>query len=89
MSVVDNRSVIVDISDVNITAGPVLAVKFGWGFNNMDCCTNPDVASGLAPCIPGSCGIVTKNSLLPANPFFAVLTRGGKCRCPVPQKCDE
>ena len=89
VSVVSDRSVSVDLSAVNTTAGPVVAVKFGWGFNNMDCCTNPDVAAGLAPCIPGSCGIVTRKSLLPANPFFAVLTPQGKCKCPLPQICDE
>ena len=89
VSVVGDHSVSVDLSAVNTTAGPVLAVKFGWGFDNMNCCTDPDVAAGLAPCIPGSCGIVTEKSLLPANPFFAVLTLKGKCKCPLPQICDE
>lgn len=28
------------------------------------------IMQGLAPCIPGSCGLMTSDSLLPANPYL-------------------
>ena len=84
-----DNGISVDLSLVNTSGGGVSAIKFGWGWNSMDCCTSPQTAAGYAPCIPGSCGIMSAKSLLPINPFFATLTVAGKCRCPAPQVCDE
>jgi hypothetical protein len=62
----------------------VHAVKFGWSSRAGTCCIDILANTGLAPCIPGSCGVMTRDSLLPLNPFFATVV-GGKCRCPLPQ----
>jgi len=62
----------------------VHAVKFGWSSRTGTCCIDILANTGLAPCIPGSCGVMTRDSLLPLNPFFATIV-GGKCRCPLPQ----
>jgi hypothetical protein len=59
-------------------------VKFGWSSRAETCCIDILANTGLAPCIPGSCGVMTRDSLLPLNPFFATVV-GGKCRCPLPQ----
>ena len=77
--VTGSNTVTVDLSSVNASTGAVSAIKFGWGWSNMDCCTSPETAAGLAPCIPGSCGIMSAKSLLPVNPFFATLSAAGKC----------
>ena len=42
----------------------------------------------VAPCVPGSCPLLSAKSQLPANPFFARLTGAGKCECAEPQVCD-
>jgi hypothetical protein len=84
-----SNTIAVDLSAVNVSTGAISAIKFGWGWSHMDCCTSPEVQAGLAPCIPGSCGIMSAASLLPINPFFATLTAAGSCRCPAPQVCDE
>ena len=85
----DGASISVDTSGLNMTAGGVHAIKFGWSFSAGSCCVDlASQQSGL--CIPGSCGVMTKGSLLPLNPFFATIDAAtGKCRCPAPQQCDE
>lgn len=82
-------SISVDTSHLNVTMGDVQAVKFGWSFVAGTCCIDLPTHEGLAPCIPGSCGIMTRESLLPLNPFFATVEASGKCKCPLPQTCDE
>jgi hypothetical protein len=87
----------VDLSGLNHTAGNgnghsdvrVHAVKFGWDLKGHPCCESLDIKNKLAPCIPGSCGIMTKNTHLPMNPFFAQISEEGKCSCTPPQTCDE
>ena len=80
---------VVDTSALNMTGGGVRAVKFGWSFSAGTCCIDLLTLEGLSPCIPGSCGVMTRDSLLPLNPFFAVVQASGKCKCPPPQTCDE
>ena len=84
----DQASIAVDTSGLNVSTGGVHAVKFGWSFSDGTCCVGLLENTGLAPCIPGSCGLMTRDSLLPANPFFATIDDDGKCKCPVPQSCD-
>ena len=84
----DKASVAVDTSGLNVSTGGIHAIKFGWSENAGTCCIDLLENTGLAPCIPGSCGLMTSDSLLPANPFFAVITADGKCKCPEPQTCD-
>eukprot|EP00040_Diaphanoeca_grandis_P030747 m.182539 g.182539 ORF g.182539 m.182539 type:complete len:226 (-) comp32119_c11_seq1:254-931(-) len=85
----DGASVVVDASNLNMTMGGVHAVKFGWSFMSGACCVDQLTLDGLSPCIPGSCGLMTRDSLLPVNPFFATVTPTNKCKCPLPQTCDE
>lgn len=84
-----STAVAVDTGALNMTGGGVRAVKFGWSFNAGTCCIDLLTLEGLSPCIPGSCGVMTRDSLLPLNPFFAVVQTSGKCKCPPPQTCDE
>jgi hypothetical protein len=84
----DQTSISVATSGLNTSTGGVQAVKFGWSFAAGSCCVDLLESTGLAPCIPGSCGVMTRDSLLPLNPFFATVT-GGKCKCPAPQVCSE
>ena len=81
-----------DTSSLNVSAGGVHAIKFGWssGLTQISadpatgrvnvlstgsgtCCIDLLESTGLAPCIPGSCGVMTRDSLLPLNPFFATI----------------
>ncbi len=70
----------------------VSAVRYGWPISNGadTCCPTKRVQQeGLEPCVPGSCPIITANTSLPANPFYAVLDAAtGKCSCTPPQVCD-
>lgn len=70
-------------------SGSILAIKYGWPIDaHADtCCPSKTVLDGHEPCIPGSCPIITKDSSLPANPFFALIA-ANKCRCVRPQVCD-
>lgn len=85
----DETSIAVDTQGLNISTGGVHAIKFGWSENDGTCCIDLLENTRLAPCIPGSCGLMTRNSLLPANPFFAAIEADGRCKCPAPQQCDE
>jgi hypothetical protein len=84
----DAASISVDTSKLNVSTGGIHAVKFGWSFSGGKCCIDLPSNTNLAPCIPGSCGIMTRDSLLPLNPFFAMVVEE-KCQCPLPQTCDE
>jgi hypothetical protein len=84
----DMVSIVVDTTRLNISTGGVHAVRFGWSFADGTCCIDLAANTGLAPCIPGSCGLMTRDSLLPANPFFATIDEEGKCECPRPQACN-
>lgn len=88
IKLVDEATISIDTSTLNVTSGGVQAVKFGWSFGAGTCCVDLASNTGLAPCIPGSCGVMTRDSLLPLNPFFAIVANG-QCRCPAPQICDE
>ena len=84
----DGASIAVDTSGLNVTTGGVHAVKFGWSEMDGTCCIDLLANTHLAPCIPGSCGLMTAASLLPANPYFATIGANLKCKCPEPQTCD-
>ena len=84
----DGASIAVDTSGLNVTTGGVHAIKFGWSESDGTCCIDLLEDTHLAPCIPGSCGLMTGGSLLPANPYFATIGADGKCKCPEPQICD-
>ena len=56
-------------------------------------CCGPFVDPMLEPCAPESCPIMSSGSTvgsvrLPASPFFARITKEGKCKCFDPQSCD-
>lgn len=82
-------SVAIDTSRLNMSTGGVRAVKFAWAEKGGTCCIDAQSQrTGL--CIPGSCGIMAQESLLPLNPFFALVdATTGVCKCPPPQRCDE
>jgi len=84
----DGASIAVDTRGLNFTTGGVHAIKFGWSESDGTCCIDLLENTHLAPCIPGSCGLMTRGSLLPANPYFATIGADGKCKCPAPQACD-
>ena len=84
----DGASIAVDTRGLNVSTGGVHAIKFGWSESDGTCCIDVLESTHLAPCIPGSCGLMTGGSLLPANPYFATIGAEGKCRCPEPQTCD-
>ena len=81
------QAIVATTSHLNISTGGIRAVKFGWSTGKGTCCVDlASVTTGL--CIPGSCGVMTKDSLLPLNPFFAMIgSTSGKCECPAPQVC--
>jgi hypothetical protein len=70
--------------------GVLRAVRYGWPLSNEGdtCCPNKNVTGGLEVCIPGNCPVKTARTFLPANPFYANVTAGGKCACLKPQVCD-
>ena len=88
-------AVAVDLTGLGAAAPQ--AIKYAWGAtggepngDDVTCCAAP-AASGI--CAPGQCpiGVATATApfaSLPANPFLAQITAGGKCLCPVPQRCD-
>ena len=75
-----------------LAEGTVHAVRYAWPLgDDGDTCCPSHAVTGQAPtaaCAPGSCSIYSSKTELPANPFFALVTSGGKCECPSPQKCD-
>ena len=79
-------TVVVDLSPLNGSAP--LAVRYGWGNEQTDCCVHDKGLGLLFPCPPAACPIMGKNSRLPANPFLAKIV-GNKCECVAPQVCDE
>ena len=94
----DAHSATVDLSALGGAGAVVYAVRYAWPLadNGDTCCPqasvsgNPHAAGGAnQPCTPGACPLLTKNSQLPANPFFASVTQDGKrtCVCPAPQVC--
>jgi sialate O-acetylesterase len=66
------------------------AIRYGWPLSRGadTCCPAKAVRSGLEPCVPGSCPIITATHALPANPFYATISAAGKCECMAPQVCD-
>ena len=66
------QAIAVNTSHLNISTGGIRAVKFGWSTAQGTRCVDlASVVTGL--CIPGSCGVMTKDSPPPLNPFFAVI----------------
>ena len=84
MKVASAGSVSVDTSALK---GSVLAVRYGWNFNFDTCCPDARFQEGFLPCTPGACPLVTTQSELPGNPFFATI-EDNKCKCMAPQVCD-
>ena len=69
----------------NSTTGNYLVRKLG---SSRICC-GPHVDPMLEPCGPERCPIKSSGVLrLPASPFFASVTKVGKCQCFKPQVCD-
>lgn len=86
----DAPTLVVDVSALRLGPAGPLAVRYGWPLSRGadTCCPFEAVASGMQPCVPGSCPILTADSSLPANPFYATLD-AGRCRCLAPQTCDD
>jgi hypothetical protein len=82
-------TLLVDLSQLP-SGAHVLALRYGWPLSRGadTCCPSKAVRSGIEPCVPASCPILTQKSHLPANPFYATL-EGGRCKCMAPQKCDH
>lgn len=80
----------VDLKGLFSSQQQVLAVRYGWPLSDGadTCCPSKLVRDGLMPCVPGSCPIMSSNSFLPANPFYATLV-AGKCYCLPPQTCSK
>ena len=70
-------------------SGSLVAVRYAWplGDRGDTCCPSSNVTNGLQVCAPGSCPIKTATSLLPGNPFYAMLV-SRRCACNAPQLCD-
>ena len=68
-------TLVVDVSALKLGPSGPLAVRYGWPLSRGadTCCPSKAVRSGLQPCVPGSCPILTADSSLPANPFYATL----------------
>ena len=65
---------------------PIFGVRYAW---NGTCCDNNPPTTG--PCPLASCPVMGRyegDVWLPANPFVAHIVRG-KCKCILPQVCDE
>jgi hypothetical protein len=86
---------------ISVDLGPLAgaapqAIKYAWGAtgswpNDQDvtCC----LPQPNKECLPAQCPLFVAQPLapyagLPANPFMARITAGGKCLCPAPQACD-
>ena len=75
----------------NSTTGTLLVRELG---SSRICC-GPHLDPMLEPCGPARCPIMSSGSAtsggvrLPATPFFAQVTKAGKCRCFAPQVCDS
>lgn len=77
------NTITVDTSAVNVSASPIVAIRYAW--NGADGCC---IGNGInIPCTIEQCPITTNPSGLPANPFIA-LVKESKCQCLPPQKCD-
>jgi hypothetical protein len=72
-------------------AGTLAALRYGWPIDGNSpgdtCCPGKNVTGSLEACTPAACPVKAAPSLLPANPFFALIV-GGKCQCMPPQTCD-
>jgi hypothetical protein len=62
--------------------------RYGWPLQDLDCCPQQEYADGFAECPAAACPVKLASGLLPANPFFANITAGGRCACALPQVCD-
>eukprot|EP00937_MAST-01D_sp_MAST-1D-sp2_P001328 g1328.t1 len=90
----NGNSVAIDLAAAGLAGAEVHAVRYAWplGDDGDTCCPQASVTGNgdtvVAPCVPGSCPLLSAKSQLPANPFFARLTDAGKCECAAPQVCD-
>ncbi len=94
ISLQSGTTVVADLAPLSGSAPQ--AIKYAWGAtggkpNDADVVCCPADASG--ECVPGMCPISVAQKAafggaLPANPFLAQITAGGKCACPPPQVCD-
>jgi sialate O-acetylesterase len=87
----DGATLTVDLAAASTkgSGSPPIAVRYGWPLSKGGdtCCPFVAVKGGTAPCIPGSCPIITKEDSLPANPFYAAIGDDGECVCAAPQVC--
>jgi sialate O-acetylesterase len=76
----DGSELMLDLSTVN---GTVYAIRYA---DNGNCCSERPPTSD--PCPVASCPIIGSISKLPANPFIAKI-ENNKCKCMVPQVCNQ
>jgi len=80
-----------DLQDYQV----VHAIRIAWAMFDAPyvvgdtCCPAATVQTGRAACPPGSCSLYSNVTFQPANGFFAVVTKAGKCQCRKPQCCDS
>ena len=79
------------LTPAQLAAGTLTALRYGWPVDGNSpgdtCCPSKNVTSSLQACTPAACPVKAVPSLLPANPFYALIV-GGKCQCMAPQTCD-
>ena len=87
----DGATLTVDLAAASAkgSGAPPIAVRYGWPLSKGGdtCCPFAAVKGGTAPCVPGSCPIITREDSLPANPFYAAIGDDGECVCAAPQVC--
>ena len=66
----------------------VFSVRYGWPFSGDTCCPHTTQSTGLEVCKPAACPVLSADSNLPLNPFFATISQAGKCQCMAPQECN-
>merc|ERR1711871_8197 len=82
------QRLLVDLSVLS-PGQPVYAIRYGWPLDPAgdSCCPTVAVKQGNAPCVPGSCPLLTATHALPPNPFLAFVSKDGQCKCMPPQDC--
>ena len=76
--------------DVDLTkaGGKAFGIRYGWLGGGSCCSKMVGETPNALQCGAEQCPLMLKTSRLPANPFMAKITAGGKCECMPPQQCD-
>ena len=82
-------ALVADLSGLNASStSKVHAVRYGWPLGDDTCCPTMTIQNALEVCRPASCPIISAQTFLPMNPFFATCDEEtGECACPAPQVC--